>query len=213
MRETIEVKDFTSEVNRKARIHGITVYKGRGKTVMSPGDNVPVAGYFDDENMKLAVAVGDSDWVGAFAHEASHMDQFVDGSKYWTDDLSHAYDVLLTATTTPEKVSREEFKAALNMIVLLEADCEHRTIEKIKQYKLPVDVEDYTRKANAYLYWHTAMLYYRKWYENGKSPIKVGITSNMPTTLQEPEHYRIDEHHVSYTTFADCYSKNTKVWN
>lgn len=207
------MKNFTTDVNRKAREHGITVYKGRGKTVKCPGDGVPVSGYFDEENLKLAVAIGDSDWVGTFAHEASHMDQFLEGSEYWTDDLTEAYEVLMLATGSPHKVSKEEFKEALNKIVVLEADCERRTIEKIKQYNLPVDLEDYTRKANAYLYWHTSMLYYRKWYARGKSPTKVGVTSTMPTTLQEPEHYRMDEHHVPYTIFAPCYPKNTKVWN
>jgi hypothetical protein len=209
----IDLRHFTSEVNKKAKANGITVYKGGGKSVTSPGDNVLVAGYFCDESRKLAVATGDPDWVGTFAHEASHMDQFVDGSEYWTDDLDGAYEVLVLATESPDKVSQEELKDALNKIVLLEADCERRTIEKIKQYKLPVDLEDYARKANAYLYWHTAILYYRKWYSRGKSPTKMGITKTLPTVLQEPEHYLIGEHDVPWETFAPCYPKNTKVWN
>lgn len=206
------MKNFTSEVNRKAKANSITVYKGGGKSVKCPGDDEPVSGYFDDVNLKLAVATGAPDWVGVFAHEASHMDQFVDGSEYWTDDLTDAYNVLQTATAIPDLVTHAELKDALNKIVLLEADCERRTVEKIIQYKLPVDIDEYCQLANGYLYFHTAMLYYRKWYDAKKAPSKVGITKTLPTVLQEPEHYLIGEHDVPWDTFAPCYHKRTKVW-
>lgn len=199
------IYNFTSDVSAKAEMNDITLALEPTKMVPCPGDDVPVLGFFDDANRVLSVATEDEDWLGTLAHEASHMDQFIDGSEYWNEDLDGAYEVWMEAMENPEAVSDEDFKAALNTVILLEADCERRAVEKIKKYNLPVDVEDYCRKANAYLYFHTAMLKYRKWYKVEKHPGKMGVTATMPSTLQDPEHYLIGEHDVSPDRFAVCF--------
>ncbi len=46
---------------------------------------------------------------------------------------------------------------------MMEFDCEKRTVAKIKKYNLPIDIKDYIQKANAYVWFYTAVLNKRQW--------------------------------------------------
>lgn len=199
------VVEFESEVRSKAKANGIQIYKGRGKLVNCPGDNMRVLGYFCDVSKKLAIATKDEHYLSTYVHESCHMDQYVDGCKYWDSELDEAY-CIFSRVLSGEKISDSIFKEALNKVVLLEADCEIRTVEKIKRYKLPIDLKEYSQLANSYLFFHAAILHYKKWYKPDKAPSKVGVSQKFKKYLMNsPEDYLIGNHNVAPKTFAKCF--------
>lgn len=199
--------DFERDVKAKAKLNGVTIYKGQGQFVNCPGD-VPlrVQGYFCDETLKLAVASNNENFISTYVHESCHMDQYLDGSEYWSSDVDNAY-ILWDKALGPDshEVSDSELEESLNIIVMLEADCEIRTLQKIADYGLDVDPELYAQQANSYLYFHTAMNKYRRWYPISKTPSKLNIVDQFATTLREPEYYQIGNHDVTPETFSECF--------
>lgn len=122
-------------------------------------------------------------WLPIAVHETSHMDQHIESSPYWMNPDDYALlDRWLEGRDVPQ------INAIIDQVILMEADCEIRTIEKIKQYQLPISTEYYAQRANAYLYFHHWMKENRQWCKKAPYEIKA-ILENMPTTIGTAESY------------------------
>ena len=67
----------------------------------------------------------------------------------------------------------------------MELDCEIRSVENIKKWKLPLKINNYIQLANSYIYFYTYSLKVRKWC-NLKSPYRVkSIVNIMPDYFVE----------------------------
>lgn len=134
--------------------------------------NVQCGGYFDGDGRVLAVATGKSEeaWLGVLLHEYSHLTQWIEGQASWGAYSDRMWDWLAgRKVANPEKHMRT--------VQAVEEDCERRTIRLIRELDAPIDVENYTRGANAYIHFHNVMLETRKWYRDDASP------SEMPEIL------------------------------
>lgn len=153
-----------SDIKAKAKKHGIKVVMKKAALVYPEGESIGCAGYFDSENKILAVATGcnKTDWLGILAHEASHMDQWIESEYLWKK-LMHSYDLFFLWLDYKMIVKAEYLQEAVADIIRLEKDCEIRAIEKIKKYNLPICLETYSRKANAYLFAYLFFLERKKW--------------------------------------------------
>jgi hypothetical protein len=159
---------FLFDAIRHMADNGITVTFGSGKTVNDS------SGWFEYPN--LSVAMGNDDWFEVFIHEYCHFRQWLDEQKPGTWSLNYG------------PVSNEEFnsffdwvygKKELNplevtdlrkRIQLLEQDCDKRVVELINIHDLPVDIELYTQKSNAYHLSYTVVESHRKWF---KAPYRI----------------------------------------
>jgi hypothetical protein len=131
--------------------------------------NYECGGYFEPELKKdgkifseLAVATDMpfDDWFQIFIHESCHVDQWLGKSNIWIPSSEYSKsDAWLDGQDFPQ----EEISNLMYKIIILEADCEIRSLEKIKKYNLPVDCKIYSKKANAYLFFHHWMLEQRAW--------------------------------------------------
>jgi hypothetical protein len=66
----------------------------------------------------------------------------------------------------------------------MELDCEKRSVAKIKQFKLPINIKEYIQKANAYIFFYRALSKTRKWTTKDKSPYTVeAVWKKMPSKL------------------------------
>jgi hypothetical protein len=120
------------------------------------------AGYCADGDIVLA---GKHKLAPAtFVHEFGHTCQFVEQSPLW-DTREDSYEEYLLpkydlAYLVKDSIS--SFQSFLSSIIL-ERDCEQRAIKFIKQFDLPIDIEDYTRKANLYLFFYQYIFLKKKW--------------------------------------------------
>jgi hypothetical protein len=153
-----------SDIKAKAKKHGVKIILRKSDMVYSPGESIGCAGYFDSDEKVLAVATKciDSEWLGILAHEASHMEQWIENRFMW-EKLNHGYQLFFDWLEGKTIVKREYLEEAVSDIIRLEKDCELRAIEKISQYNLPICIDTYSRKANAYLFAYLYFLEIRKW--------------------------------------------------
>lgn len=150
----------------------------------------------------LATAIGKplEQWLPIFIHETCHMDQWIENSPLWL--TSNDYIVLdnwLSGISYPE----DQIKTFIDKVIMLESDCEKRTIEKIKQFRLPIDTNYYAQRANAYLYFYQWVLKNRKWCKTAPYEIE-DIINEMPIIMKENEQYLYPLNEKLMVLFDKC---------
>ena len=123
--------------------------------------------------------------MDVLVHESCHLDQFIGKSKLWnsSNDPVHVVEAWIKG----KKVSLNKRDEAFNNALLLELDCEKRSIKKIKKYKLNIDTEQYAQKANSYLFAYLVALHEKRWYTSPYENPK--IWKEMPTKLLTLKNY------------------------
>lgn len=156
-------------------------------------NKIKCSGYFDEEDRELAVATNkkENDWLLILIHESCHLDQFLQKEPIWKngEDGIGIIDEWLDGKSYKEK----ELIKALNDTILLELDCEKKSVKKIKKYKLKINTIEYTQKANAYLFSYWATYRDKKWYPFPYNNPK--IYKNMPTKFLPINEY-LDKKHA-----------------
>jgi hypothetical protein len=145
--------------------NGISVTLSPTPTVMSGG--LECMGWFDDKSMQLQVAIDRpiGEWLSTFVHESCHKDQFVEKSPAWdtkigTHDTCEILDMWLERIV---ELSPEQLAVVIDKVQMVELSCERRSVEKICKWGLPIDVELYTRRANAYVWFYRTLPLTRRW--------------------------------------------------
>lgn len=164
-----------------------------------PGSgDMKVAGYFDDkEGPILACAIGKptSEWYEVLIHESCHMDQWLEKDVLWTNQKINGIDCDTGVDDWLGGVEFhvDEYTHYIRTMQKLEIDCEKRSVKKILNLSLDVDVKKYIKKANSYLFFYEVMLHTRKWCDI--APYKIPeIVDVMPDFfLEENEYFEITE--------------------
>lgn len=197
------ISNYISITKALAKEHNIEIKFGRGKRVNCEGKRTN--GYFGCGVLAVATGKPINEWIETFIHEASHMDQYIEDSKYWKAVTDEHYILLEEFLAGSTDIS-PELIAAVNNIVELEADCERRTYKKIQEHNLPIALDDYARRCNAYLFFYKVLLLERKWYVTAPYEIKK-IFQQMPTTIGVPRSYRMNKVKIELSLFKGCFSK------
>lgn len=180
---------FMKDLRRTARDNDVELFFGQGKRVRCPGFGF-TNGYFDTEPFRLATARGKPvhDWLPILVHESCHMDQWFEQSPYWTKETDAA---AIKLELFLEGRIPKNIEDAFTAVLMLEADCERRSVEKIIKYDLPIDPIIYAQGANSYLFFHAWMYTYRKWYTTAPYEI-IDVVSLMDAQIHDPEYYTLD---------------------
>lgn len=170
-------KQFVQFVADECNHYGVKFRRGSGRYVLNDGQKC--SGYFDDNVRELACAMGRPDWLSILAHEYSHLTQWRDRCKPWTDAIdAGSYD----AWTRHMKGERVDMDRHFCLMRDLELDNERRTARLIKRLNLPIDLDTYVRKANAYVMLYNWMRETGRWPGPKNSPYNnERIISAMPT--------------------------------
>jgi hypothetical protein len=144
-------------------------------------DNLKVGGYFDAGDTKqrpvLACAMGNKFATSILIHESCHLDQWAKKTDIWKKiDGIELIDEWLSGKEIDEKKLNNIFKK----VIELELDCEKRSVEKIKRYGIPLDIEKYKQRANAYILFYNYVKKHRKWSIPGNPPYGDKILSYSP---------------------------------
>jgi len=178
---TKNVKAFINHVKGHCKEVGIRCQIRPVKYLVLSG-NIRCSGYFCEETMRLVVAGNSKDWLGILVHEYAHLTQWQDKStniwKTGSTGVTHLDDWL-----GGKKI--RSVKKAIEQSRDLELDNEKRSVKLIKKWKLPIDLNDYIKKANAYVQFYNYMRYSKRWSRPGNAPYsnKV-IYEAMPTNFR-----------------------------
>lgn len=143
-------------------------------------------GCFDESDWEITIATGRpwDIWFPIFVHETCHFDQWKEGCDEWNrldykgTDVYELLDTELQSKDPDMKLMWECMTRMRDM----ELDCEKRTISEIKKHKLPVDLQDYIKGVNVYMYWHMVVYVLRRYH--GK---KYGTDTTFPLRKHMPD--------------------------
>ena len=158
-----DVKNYFYEVDKKCKKHQINFRLSGGKSLNANGSRC--GGWFDDSTKELAIALNmPLKWsLSILLHEESHLDQWLDQNSVWYNSkINNSFQRFFSWLAKDSEI-RCPLKEAKN-IIILEADCERRTLRKIrKRWSHIIDCETYSRSANAYMFSYLWMAKSRKW--------------------------------------------------
>jgi hypothetical protein len=125
------------------------------------------AGWFtSDKPAELVVAMNRADALEILVHEYAHMTQWMDGILIWYS----AGDSILYVSRWLENRSVADIDYHIGMVRDMELDNEMRSVDIIKAWNLPIDIDKYIQKANAYLMFYNWLRVSRRWSRPAKSP-------------------------------------------
>ena len=155
-------KRFIKYVKRICAEHDIKLDLRRAKK-LTLSANIKCSGYFDEEGRVLAVAMKRPDALGILVHEFCHLMQYLEYTRGRFRRWSTATMALGKLDTWLSGKPVTNLKRAIGYARDLELDNEKRTVAMIQKWDLPVDVDDYIKKANAYILFYNWMHETRKW--------------------------------------------------
>lgn len=177
-----KVANFLRRELKKCRDNDIKIFMPYSTNLFEEtGD---CSGYFDEKPLTLAVAVRGSykKWLPVFVHESCHMDQWLEQAPVWTRRVNrfkplNLFDKWLTGKIDLDKSIKNDM---IDCILNIELDCEKRSVEKIIKNKLPIKLETYIKKSNAYVWSYRIIQRTRSW-EHSSVYEHPDILKTMPT--------------------------------
>lgn len=160
-----DVVDFINLELDKCRSHDIKITLPKVRGVFH--DGVMCGGYFEENPLEFVVAVGRGPriWFNTFVHESCHMDQWIEGSSIWNRKINGKDPLDLIDLWIANKLDLDDktLTEAIDIALEIELDCEKRSVEKIKKYNLPIKIETYIKKSNAYVWSYRFLKETRDW--------------------------------------------------
>lgn len=174
------IEKFIDHVKAECRANNIKLLLKDVK-YLCPTRKIKCSGYFDEENRVLAVAKKSTAWLEILVHEFAHLTQWRENCKEWrmsSNSFGKLNDWL-------EGIEVRSIRQVISRVRDLELDNEKRSVKLIRKWELPIDIREYTQKANAYVAFYNWMYHTRRWCSVKNSPIKnPAVYKHMPTTFR-----------------------------
>jgi len=175
------------------------IFDIRSEPYVLYGQGIKYQGYFDATNKNLVSAIGCggiNQWLGVLVHETCHMDQYLNDTESWCNYDGASIDDWIAG----KNFLKRRIYETIDSTQELELDCEIRTVKKIKKFQLPIDIEEYTKKANAYIFFHQFLKESRHWPEPPRTLYNDKIWQAMPAYFLPRSEYLIlpDEYRKLY---------------
>lgn len=173
--------DFIENELDKCRRSNIGIHIPKSKSVLHNGMNC--AGFFDDSNMTFAVAYtkNQNHWLSTFVHESCHVDQWIDQIDIWNAKIGDIDPLEVIDSWLLKEVELDPVTKQLvfDIVTAIELDCEQRSVEKIKKFNLPLNITNYIKKSNAYV-WSYRMVQETRNYDHNSMHEVYSVWRAMP---------------------------------
>ncbi len=180
---------FIQELKNKTQANGVKFIIGEEATVKYFNNDLRVSGYFVDYGTPtLAIATGKdiNEWFMILLHESSHMDQWIEQSAYWVDSFIDGREAVdyIDEWLNGKDFDEDSLNSIFHKAIMVELDCERRTIQKAKNYGFDIDFESEIKKANSYILFYLFIKEYRMWYSVNKAPYQIKeVWQEMPSSF------------------------------
>lgn len=177
-------KGFVKFVRAECKKYGVK-FRLRNVEYLRIDENINCSGYFDETVPIIVVAKQRKDWLEILVHEYCHLTQWVENCKEWKKVDKYNSCNKVDMWLAGKNVKDPEFH--LTVIRDLELDNEKRAVKVIKKFGLDsrIDIDDYIRKANAYINFYNYLKYTRRWSSPNNSPYKnKELIGSMPKTFR-----------------------------
>jgi len=172
---------FIDHVKKECKKHKVTCSLRNAKNVRVDVGML-ASGYFDETTPILVCSMNRIDAIEILVHEYCHLTQWVEQIPIWKEcekSIPKFFGWLQGDRIKNVKKHMENCRE-------LELDNEKRSVNMIKQFELNIDINQYIKKANAYVYFYTYMLTTRRWAKKKNSPYSnVSLIESMPNYFVE----------------------------
>lgn len=176
-------KHIIEHVKAECKKYKVKFYIGKGKYLLCNG--IKVNGYFDSDELVLAISLNTPNWLLILSHEYSHMLQYFEQCKEWKYYEKSLFDFV--AFIEGSKVSKKYLNKSIETLIDLERDCEVRSSNFLSSVGYD-KIDVYIQKANAYTLFYYYMKENKVWYKIGKEPY------NLPKVWKKfPKTFNIDK--------------------
>lgn len=208
--KSITSEEFLTLITKECQEDGVELLISNTDKIAYPGnEGMQVSGYFcTDKQPILACAIGkpETEWYSILVHESCHKDQWKENAEVWTDIFANGgnCDKDMDEWLAGKDFPLSECVHFIRTMQHVEIDCEIRSVEKIKNMNLPIDIPSYIKAANAYLYFYSVLLSTRKWCD--VPPYKVPeILELMPDRFLTPNSYNFVSPSLMELYESKCY--------
>lgn len=177
---TKKEKAFVAHVRSECKKHGFSFQLRRTKNIVL-SKQIKCAGYFDDTEKALVCARNRKDWLEILVHEYGHLTQWEENCDAWKNSGSSITKIDEWIAGKPIRNIQKHLAASRD----LELDNEKRSVKIIKKFDLNIDIDNYIRKANAYVQSYNLLLLTRVWLKPKHNPYtNKKIIAAMPSTFR-----------------------------
>jgi hypothetical protein len=178
-----------NSLRKSAEEYDLELILADTETVYLPDSTTPVRGYFSNEPLTLAVGMDTSleNWLPVSLHESCHFDQWKEKDPTFTKSYVNGEDslYLLFRWVDGEDIPADDLRLAFELTKECELNCERRVVKKIKEFELPIDVDEYCKRASAHIHYYNYMAIRRVKYGGSYAPYyDRRILKLMPTNLR-----------------------------
>lgn len=147
-----------------------------------------VSGYFSEEDKEIVISLKEQDWLEVLAHEYNHFIQYITNEPSYMSLTQGDSNYLSEMWDWIDKESEFEetrLDVMFNTVREMELYCERKTMETIKEFNLPIDLDEYIFSANVYLYFYSFVRKYRCWFKENVGIKDITELSDLQMTLEE----------------------------
>lgn len=137
------------------------------------------SGWFGITPKEFVVHMGDYNGFETFIHEYNHFQQYLYDPYLWDRCRLSIGKFHKHVEGKSTKLPDQQCFSVID----LEHDCEIRSMQMIRDLKLPVKLREYAQQANHYLYSHILAQHFRCW------PL-IRVCNTMPSKIFELSHYK-----------------------
>jgi len=175
MKQMEKIDRFLEFVREETLKNGVFLREESSSSIKL-NEAVECSGYFDSKGEEelgntqptLAFSRDREDWIEILAHEYCHMTQWLDDIPEWRE----SEDSITVLHKWLEGEEVEDIEYHINISRDLELDNEKRTTRILEEFELPVNLELYVRKSNAYVLFYNWLKETRRWSKPENSPYK-----------------------------------------
>lgn len=154
-----------------------------------------VDGFYCEPDKELAITIDKgTDWISTLAHEFNHFVQKQSNSKVWKNlemDIGNAYELWWEWIERQKELTKIQLEEVVRRIQDVEYECECNTIETIKEFNLPINLEEYILSSNSYLLFYQYAKKHRIWYSDNGTTKNDALFSHLPKTKMVDEYYHL----------------------
>jgi len=180
-------RKFVAHVRRHLADYGFTLHLGKGRRVNSK-EGWRAEGFFDAGAKCIKVGKGGNQWLETLVHEYAHFLQWLDSSDSLVKREDAAARIVQDYLHDGKHDLTPNVVRAFRQVMLFERDAEMRAVRCINNHNLDMNIENYIRRANMYIYTHYVNMLTRKW-NYKKSPfLSRKLINEMPATFRAKSH-------------------------
>ena len=201
------IDKFIEYAKKETKEAGVKLHLSKVKYLrISEESYLKCDGWFDSEEKILKCAINRpvKKWLMSFVHEFSHFQQWKNNSKAWRETSIGKIDAHseFFEWINGKKISSKKLEIYCQKALNVELECEKMAVKNIRKFDLPIDVEEYIQKANAYIWLYKWILIRRAKWPSISPSIIPQITSKMPKRFKRQYHTISEEYLKLYDKYC-----------